>query len=79
MSKVKSNIKSSGFKVQIKEDWCKGCQLCLIHCPQKYLELSSNLNKKGIKFIREKDNNNCIGCGFCFFMCPEGCIEIYQK
>ncbi|MCK4917693.1 MAG: 4Fe-4S dicluster domain-containing protein [Candidatus Omnitrophica bacterium] len=79
MSKGKNNIKLSVFELRIKKDWCKGCQLCLVSCPQKYLELSSNLNKKGVNFIQGKEKNNCIGCGFCFFMCPEGCIEIYQK
>ncbi len=79
MSKVKNNIKLSVFEVRIKEDRCKGCQMCLFYCPGKCLELSSKLNKKGVKFAQYKEKNNCIGCGFCYFICPEGCIEIYQK
>ncbi|MCM8819246.1 MAG: 4Fe-4S binding protein [Candidatus Omnitrophica bacterium] len=66
-------------EVIIEKDKCKGCQLCIFYCPTKKIVLSSELNKKGIKFAKPTDNINCIGCGFCFVVCPDNCIEIYDK
>ncbi len=66
------------FHLKIKKDKCKGCGLCIHHCPVKHLKLSDELNKKGVKFAVTNKDTPCIGCGFCFSICPECCIEIYQ-
>jgi len=76
MSKSQTKLK---HKVMIKKDKCKGCGLCIVYCPVKHLEFSAKLNKKGVKFAKEKKTNQCIGCGFCFDMCPECCIEVYEE
>jgi 2-oxoglutarate ferredoxin oxidoreductase subunit delta len=67
------------FKAAINKDKCKGCQLCIYFCPAKHLELSSQLNKRGITPAKLKENNKCTGCGFCFLICPDSCIEIYEE
>jgi 2-oxoglutarate ferredoxin oxidoreductase subunit delta len=65
-------------KVKIKEDRCKGCEICLYVCPQKILKLSQDLNKKGTTYARVADQSKCTGCGLCFLVCPDACIEIYE-
>lgn len=35
------------FVVKIDREHCKGCELCVINCPQKILVLSNNVNKLG--------------------------------
>lgn len=67
------------YKLEINKDRCKGCQLCIFYCPAKHLELSEQLNKRGVNFVKIKKNSKCLGCGFCFFICPESCIEIYES
>ncbi len=66
-------------KVKIDKDRCKGCGLCIIYCPCGHLEFSSDLNKRGMRYAKEKENTRCTGCGFCFLMCPDVCIEIYEE
>lgn len=65
-------------EVKINKDSCKGCGLCIFNCPTKHLELSKDLNKKGVTYAKIKPGTKCIGCGFCFFICPETCIKIYE-
>ncbi len=72
-------VKTTGYVVKVKEDKCKGCQLCILYCPTKYLESSSQLNKRGVKFAKIKKESKCIGCGFCFLICPDNCIEIHER
>ena len=66
-------------KVKIEKDKCKGCELCIFYCPLKSLELSSTLNKRGVKFASFKKEAKCSGCGFCFLICPDNCIRIYKE
>ena len=66
-------------EVKIEKDKCKGCQLCIVNCPTKHLELSSSLNKRGVTYAKIKKGTNCTGCGFCFLICPEACIEVYEE
>jgi len=66
-------------ELKINEDKCKGCGLCIIFCPQENLELSKDLNKKGICYAGIKDLRKCTGCGMCFLVCPDACIEIYEE
>ncbi len=71
MAKVKGDI-----FVDIEK--CKGCELCLVACPQDSLALSDKINKKGYHYmVRIKDN--CTGCINCALVCPEGIIKVYRK
>lgn len=66
-------------KVIIDKDKCKGCGLCIKWCSKKVLELSIDLNKKGVKYAKVKNDSQCNGCGFCYISCPDFCIEIYEE
>ncbi len=65
-------------KVKIVKDKCKGCELCIFCCPLKSLNLSSTLNKRGVKFANFKKGAKCSRCGFCFLICPDNCVEIEE-
>jgi len=73
------NSKSRSNWVRIDKDKCKGCGLCILWCPLKHLELSSDLNKRGVRYAKKKENTSCSGCGACFLVCPDFCIEVYEK
>ncbi len=67
------------FVVKIDKEYCKGCELCIVNCPQKILVLSNNINKLGYRYVEIVDETKCIGCGRCYIMCPDYLIEIYEK
>ncbi|KPJ60193.1 MAG: hypothetical protein AMJ46_07690 [Latescibacteria bacterium DG_63] len=65
--------------VTIDPDQCKGCELCVIACPEHVLEMSPELNRRGFHFSRYI-GSGCTGCGFCYYTCPEaGAITVYKK
>ncbi len=71
MAKVKGDI-----IVDIEK--CKGCELCVVACPQGAIALSDNINKKGYHYmIKIKDN--CTGCENCALVCPDAVITVYRK
>lgn len=71
MAKVKGDI-------IIDIDKCKGCELCVVACPQNTLALSKKLNLKGYHYV-VKIKDNCTGCVNCALVCPEGIITVYRK
>ena len=67
-------------RIKIKKDKCKGCYLCLVHCPKGLIKIDSKLNKLGVKPARFKNSKDkkCSGCNFCCMICPEVCIESFK-
>ncbi|HPO62006.1 MAG TPA: ferredoxin family protein [Candidatus Kapabacteria bacterium] len=57
---------------------CKGCELCIVACPEQTLGLSEIINKKGYRYS-VKINDNCTGCASCAIICPEAIITVYRK
>lgn len=66
-------------QINIRKNRCKGCGLCVLFCPLGHLEMSQELNSRGVPYAREKKDTGCSGCGMCYLICPECCIEIYEK
>ena len=57
---------------------CKGCELCIVACPQEGLALSASFNEKGYRFV-ELINDKCTGCVNCALVCPEAAITVYRE
>ncbi len=60
-------------KVNIRVEWCKGCELCVDYCPTDVLVMSSDFNDKGHHYPLEV-GDNCILCQSCYIICPEFAI-----
>jgi len=63
--------------IEIKEDWCKGCGICIERCPVDALEESDEFNKKGIHPARLKEDNECNFCRLCELICPDLAITVF--
>jgi len=64
--------------VQLDENECKGCGLCMEACPPKVLQLSERLNHYGYRTAMYV-GVGCTGCGICFMACPEpGAITVLR-
>lgn len=66
-------------KVIIDHDACKGCNLCVVVCPVKILELSDRVNGKGYNYASVRDPEACTGCANCAMVCPDSCITVYRQ
>jgi len=51
-------------------DYCKGCERCIVACPEHALVLSSALNNRGFRYAQYV-GEQCTGCAACFYNCPE--------
>jgi 2-oxoglutarate ferredoxin oxidoreductase subunit delta len=64
--------------IEVKEDWCKGCDICIDRCPVDALEQSDKLNKRGIRPPRLKEKNECNYCRYCELICPDLAITVIE-
>ncbi|MGR3309571.1 MAG: ATP-binding protein [Candidatus Brocadiales bacterium] len=63
--------------IKIKQQYCKGCMLCIPLCPHKSIIVSNTLNNYGIHPVVFKENGECNGCKGCALICPDMAIEIF--
>ena len=72
--------KKSVSSIKINKERCKGCGLCAMYCPKGLIQLSKDLNKRGVYFAEFKKVKgiDCVGCTFCAVICPDVCIEVYK-
>jgi len=64
--------------IEIDQDLCKGCELCICFCPKKIISLSDKLNSNGYLPASFNDSGECTGCATCAVVCPEVAIEVYR-
>ena len=65
--------------IEIDEELCKGCGICVDFCPLKVFDTSDKINSRGYYppvSTREKD---CVGCRLCELLCPEFSIIIINE
>ena len=62
--------------IEVKDDWCKGCNICIDRCPVDALEESDKLNKRGIRPPKLKEKNECNNCRYCELMRVEEPVSI---
>ena len=64
--------------LEIAQDRCKGCELCIAACPKHVLELDRALvNVLGYHPIRLTDAGACTSCAFCARVCPDAVFTVY--
>ncbi len=67
-------------RIEINEEYCKGCLLCAGVCAQKLIRGSSRVSKKGYHPAEFVDPGaKCSGCTLCALMCPDAAITVYRK
>ncbi len=74
-----SKHKTKSMLVEINEDSCKGCDICIEFCPIDVFEKSDKLNRKGYYLPIIVDMKACNGCRLCDLMCPELAIVLTEN
>ncbi len=59
--------------ITLRQERCKGCNICVDLCPKKVLELDK------LGEIRVADENACIICGQCELRCPDFAIRVTKE
>ncbi len=62
--------------IEINENLCKGCDICIEFCPTDVFRKSDNLNRKGYYLPVVARVEDCTGCRICDLLCPEFAIVI---
>ena len=62
--------------IEVREDWCKGCNICIDRCPVDALEESNKLNRRGVRPPKLKEENECNYCRLCELICPDLAITV---
>ncbi|MCP4753265.1 MAG: 4Fe-4S dicluster domain-containing protein [Proteobacteria bacterium] len=71
--------KKKKFKVLVKSEYCKACNLCIAFCKENALKTSGNLNQMGYDYAEADESNPCNGCMICVLVCPDLVIEVYDE
>ncbi len=64
--------------VEIDIDNCKGCELCVVACPQQSLQLAKDINKLGYHYAVLVEDT-CTGCTNCALVCPDAVITVFRE
>ena len=63
-------------RIIVREEVCKGCEMCVNACPKKYSLSKDRINAKGYHPAELIDEEKCIGCASCATMCPDVAITV---
>ena len=67
-------------RIEIDENLCKGCTLCILVCPKDLIEMAEDrLTPRGYHPAKLVDpDNECTGCVICAVICPDSAITVYR-
>ena len=75
----KTAKKERQAKIEINEDFCKGCGLCVNTCPLHLIKLANHVSSRGYFPAECVDpEGKCTGCALCATMCPDVAIEVFR-
>lgn len=66
------------MKVQLRQERCKECGLCIAHCPKDAICFQAETNSSGYH-PTIIDEEKCIACGTCYVICPDGVYHVLGK
>lgn len=77
-SKRMTTLTAAFVPLEIAQDRCKGCELCVHACPKHCLALDLELvNVLGYHPVRVTDVAACTSCAFCARVCPDAVFSVY--
>ncbi len=66
-------------KIEINQNKCKTCYICVNTCPKKLIKKSEKTNRLGDYMVEFDDKNGeCIACAMCAKRCPDIAITVWK-
>jgi len=65
--------------IKVDSQLCKGCDICIVYCPEHIYVKSSKENKKGVYLPFPENENECKECHLCELLCPDQAITIIEE
>ena len=69
IKEVSGKGKKEDVKIDIIVNYCKGCEICVVFCPEAVLVM----NKEVAEVI---DISKCTKCNICEYLCPDFSISV---
>ena len=66
-------------KIEIKQEWCKGCYICVEICPRKVLERDEAAFVRGFHPVVVARPEDCTACRLCELLCPDLAIAVSKE
>jgi 2-oxoglutarate ferredoxin oxidoreductase subunit delta len=66
-------------KIEIKQEWCKGCYICVEMCPKKVLERDETVFVRGFHPVVVVRPEDCTICRLCELLCPDLAIAVSKE
>jgi indolepyruvate ferredoxin oxidoreductase beta subunit len=60
-----------GVRLEITEEWCKSCDICVKLCPERCLRLNDE------RIVELAQPEKCTGCRLCELLCPDFAIRVH--
>jgi 2-oxoglutarate ferredoxin oxidoreductase subunit delta len=64
------------IRIELNDDWCKTCYICVDLCPKGVLTKADKVSKKGKIPVKIKNLEACTGCMQCELLCPDQAISV---
>lgn len=61
----------AAIHLDVEQDHCKGCELCIEACPRDVLALAERINALGYRPVEVVALDRCTGCRACYVVCPD--------
>lgn len=68
----------SRAEIEVRKEFCKGCDLCIKFCPTDVYKYSNTLNEKGVRPPEPVRVEDCVLCRNCELYCPDFCIIVKE-
>jgi NAD-dependent dihydropyrimidine dehydrogenase PreA subunit len=67
-----AKTKKFAISIDVNEQWCKACDICVAFCPHDCLEV------QGLSVV-VVDADACTGCMMCELICPDFAIKVHKE
>jgi len=64
-------------RIEVIEDFCKGCEICVAVCPRNVLEMEADPTRWVGSVVKVVRPEACTRCMLCEVHCPDFAIKVY--